>query len=122
MSCNPIDTITSLLDCKPSGKNQYKALCPCHNEKTPSLGIKELPDGKVIMHCFGCGASGIDVAHALGLNASDLFPNDKGITRTGTRQADLNTIKNFKAKHDRGQKLDPLEINQFEAAITRVQA
>jgi len=117
----PIDTITSLLDCKPTGRGRYKALCPVHNEKTPSLQVTEGSDGKVLLYCFGCGASGIDIAHALGLNASDLFPSDNGTSRTGTRQADLNLIKNMKAKHDRGQTLDPIEVNQFEAAIMRVQ-
>ena len=32
-----------------------KALCPFHNEKTPSFGID---DDRGLYHCFGCGASG----------------------------------------------------------------
>jgi len=31
------------------------ASCPCHADKTPSLKIKDGPDGDVILHCFaGC--------------------------------------------------------------------
>ena len=31
------------------------ACCPCHTDKTPSLKIKDGPDGDVILHCFaGC--------------------------------------------------------------------
>ena len=31
------------------------ACCPCHADKTPSLKIKDGPDGDVILHCFaGC--------------------------------------------------------------------
>ena len=52
---------------------QYKALCPVHNEKTPSLSIKEASNGDVIAYCFGCGATGIDVVSALGLEKSELF-------------------------------------------------
>ncbi len=32
-----------------------KALCPFHNEKTPSFGID---DDRGLYHCFGCGVSG----------------------------------------------------------------
>lgn len=52
---------------------QYKALCPVHNEKTPSLSIKEASNGDVVAYCFGCGANGIEVVSALGLEQSELF-------------------------------------------------
>ena len=32
-----------------------KALCPFHNEKTPSFSID---DDRGLYHCFGCGVSG----------------------------------------------------------------
>ena len=53
----------------------YKALCPCHSEKTPSLTISE-KDNKIIAHCFGCGASGVDVVNSLGMDIDELF-NEK---------------------------------------------
>ncbi len=49
-----VEFIKGYLDVKPSGKN-YKALCPFHNEKTPSFVIS--PD-RQIWHCFGCGEGG----------------------------------------------------------------
>jgi protein tyrosine phosphatase len=48
------------------------ACCPAHNDKNPSLSIKETKDGDVLLHCFaGCGVD--DVVAALGLEMSDLF-------------------------------------------------
>ena len=35
--------------------NSYKALCPFHNEKTPSFTINQ---EKNTFNCFGCGKSG----------------------------------------------------------------
>lgn len=48
------ELIGSYTPLKRAGKN-YKALCPFHNEKTPSFVVT--PD-KQIFHCFGCGAGG----------------------------------------------------------------
>jgi DNA primase len=39
----------------PAGPLRYKALCPFHNEKTPSFVIS---DERKQYHCFGCGAHG----------------------------------------------------------------
>ncbi|MBI3335853.1 MAG: DNA primase [Candidatus Portnoybacteria bacterium] len=46
--------ISEYIQAKPAGSN-YKALCPFHNEKTPSFMISE---SKQILRCFGCGKSG----------------------------------------------------------------
>lgn len=51
---NIVDVISSYITVDRSGKN-YKALCPFHNEKTPSFIISE---DKQLYHCFGCGAAG----------------------------------------------------------------
>ena len=46
--------IGSHIELKKKGAN-YSALCPFHNEKTPSFTINT---NKQFYHCFGCGASG----------------------------------------------------------------
>ena len=49
-----VAVISRYIPLKKLGRN-YKALCPFHNEKTPSFIVS--PD-KQIYHCFGCGAEG----------------------------------------------------------------
>ncbi|MGK7312172.1 MAG: DNA primase [Candidatus Longimicrobiales bacterium M2_2A_002] len=49
-----VEVIGEHVDLKRSGK-EFKALCPFHNEKTPSFYV--VP-GKGFYKCFGCGESG----------------------------------------------------------------
>jgi len=49
-----LDVVKDYLKVEKSS-SQYKAVCPFHNEKTPSFFIT--PD-KNVFHCFGCGESG----------------------------------------------------------------
>ena len=52
---------------------RYTALCPAHDDKSPSLSITETQDGKVLIHCHaGCSAG--DIVEAVGLELKDLFP------------------------------------------------
>jgi len=49
-----IEVLSDYIELKKSGQN-YKATCPFHSEKTPSLMVSP---AKQIFHCFGCGAGG----------------------------------------------------------------
>jgi len=49
-----IDVISGYVQLKKSGDN-YSALCPFHNERTPSFMVSE---SKQIFKCFGCGVGG----------------------------------------------------------------
>ncbi len=51
---NILDIVQAYIQVQKAGNN-YRALCPFHNEKTPSLFIS--PD-KQVWHCFGCGKGG----------------------------------------------------------------
>ncbi|NPA58112.1 MAG: DNA primase [Aquificae bacterium] len=51
---NVYDVVSEYLNLQRTGSN-YKALCPFHNEKTPSFIVSPQ---KNIFKCFGCGKSG----------------------------------------------------------------
>lgn len=51
---NLVEFLRNYIDLTPTGRN-FKALCPFHQEKTPSFFVS--PDKK-IWHCFGCGLGG----------------------------------------------------------------
>jgi DNA primase len=53
-SVDLVDLLDSYLDMKKTGA-AYKALCPFHDEKSPSFVIQQGDDH---YHCFGCGAHG----------------------------------------------------------------
>ncbi len=53
--CNIVDIIGSYIPLKKAGSGIWKALCPFHQEKTPSFSISEQSQN---YHCFGCGKGG----------------------------------------------------------------
>lgn len=58
---------------KVKGRNgSWTACCPAHDDKSPSLAIRE-EGGKVLLHCFG-GCEVSAVVGALGMDMTDLFP------------------------------------------------
>lgn len=72
----PIDTVISRLDkVKANGAGKWLACCPAHDDKTPSLSIKEGEDGTVLLKCWaGCTAA--EITGAIGLDLRDLFPGE----------------------------------------------
>ena len=58
---------------KQAGVRQWKACCAGHNDKDPSLSIREADDGKVLLHCWA-GCTTAEITAAIGLELRDLFP------------------------------------------------
>ncbi|WP_396189630.1 hypothetical protein [Flavobacterium sp.] len=59
---------------KKTGLGRWIASCPTRTDKTPSLSIRETPDGTVLIHDFG-GATPSEVLDAIGMEMTDLFPH-----------------------------------------------
>lgn len=68
------DSLLSMLDgVKRTGQGKWLAKCPSHEDRTASLSIRELDDGRVLVHCFaGCDVH--EVVGSVGLRIDDLFP------------------------------------------------
>ncbi len=65
--------IDRLSGVKQTGANRWIARCPSHDDHSPSLSIRELEDGRILIHDFG-GCSAADVLATVGLQMTDLFP------------------------------------------------
>lgn len=82
-----LDKVLSCLDkVKPAGANKWKACCPAHDDKSPSLAITETSSGVVLLKCFsGCTAA--EIVTAVGLELRDLFPGEKKERRGPSKKA-----------------------------------
>lgn len=67
-----------------SGPGRWLARCPAHDDKSPSLSVREADDGRTLLTCFaGCDAGA--VAGAVGFTLRDLFPQGSPIAARGVR-------------------------------------
>jgi len=101
-----IENILSRLE-KVKGRNgAYTACCPAHTDKSPSLAIRELDDGRILMKCFAdCSVQ--DILGAIGMDMNDLFPNVN---------KDLPSVKR------KYYATDLLRVIEFEAWVVSVAA
>jgi len=70
----PIDLVLGgLSGVRQRQPGQWSARCPGHDDRGPSLSVRETSDKAVLLHCFA-GCTVHDITAALGLNMADLFP------------------------------------------------
>jgi hypothetical protein len=101
-----IENILSRLE-KVKGRNgAYTACCPAHSDKSPSLAIRELDDGRILLKCFAdCSVQ--DILGAIGMEIGDLFPD---------------TNKNLPPVKRKYYASDLLRVIEFEAWVVSVVA
>jgi hypothetical protein len=73
-----IDKVLDRLDgVKRTREHRWVAKCPAHLDKSPSLSIREMEDGRILVYDFG-GCPAGDVLAAIGLRMADLFDKPIG--------------------------------------------
>lgn len=70
---NAEDFLHGLKKVRRSSPGEWVACCPAHNDKSPSLAVKQADDGRILIHCFA-GCSVQEVVAARGVDLGDLFP------------------------------------------------
>lgn len=79
-----MNAVTKLLDrlerVRPTGPGRWLACCPAHEDGSPSLSIREMEDGRVLLNDFG-GCETQEILDALGLSFSDLF--ERSLSKSG---------------------------------------
>lgn len=120
-----IEQILDRLDhCSSTGNDQWHALCPGHDDRSPSLSIKAKSDGRVLIHCHaGCGA--IDILNAIGLDFNALYPPDDHYPahrrkRSGPNFNEL-LIATGRAAIRAGKYLTPSEKQEMRSAYLALQ-
>lgn len=85
---NAADTLLArLVRVKSTGPDAWIASCPAHEDKRPSLSIRQVDD-RTLIHCWaGCGAG--DVVAAVGLELRDLFDRRHKDTYVAPRRPPL---------------------------------
>lgn len=70
---------------KKTGPGKWMASCPTREDRSPSLAIRELDDGTVLLHDFG-GDDVEAILGAVGLSFDDLYPDKPGHFAKPTRR------------------------------------
>lgn len=84
---SPVDKLLERLDrVKRTGPGRWMASCPTREDRHPSLAIRELDDGRVLLHDFG-GDDVASIVAAVGLDLTDLFPAQPGQFASKVRRA-----------------------------------
>lgn len=95
--------LNKLTKVKRTGDGKYMACCSAHADKTASLTISELNDGRVLLNCFA-GCDPYSILQSVGLDWSDVMP-DNAIGH------------NIRAESKILYPTEALEIVKFEAQI-----
>lgn len=128
----PADNLLQRLDkVRPMGPGKWLACCPAHDDRSPSLSIRETDDGRLLVNCFAsCPAD--DVVAAVGLTLADLYPASPRAPGPGLAawkrrrlldaiEAERLVLLVARADLKAGQELCPADAERVELARSRIQ-
>lgn len=119
-----------------TGNGRFLARCPAHDDKSPSLSIRESDDGRVLLHCFG-GCEASDVLAATGLEFINLIPDHlrRGRTEAAPNRygipchdilkalfGDATLVRVAAGMVADGHQLTPKDLDDLSKAIERMDA
>jgi hypothetical protein len=126
-----IDSIISKLEKVKGGRGRWTACCPHHEDKSPSLAIRQVEDGRILLHCFG-GCSVEEVVGSMGMTVNDLFPPRETGPKLAVKPAFyandlLRIIKSettivalLASDIARGKQISELDLNRAKLASERI--
>jgi len=107
------DLISEYLTIKPAGSGSFKALCPFHNEKTPSFHISR---DKQIWHCFGCAKGGDLFAFMMEMEGMDFLGALRFLGKKAGVEVDLRPKKG-QGEHDKLRELHVLATTFYQTVL-----
>ena len=102
----------------------YVACCPVHDDRNPSMRIKDVGD-KILAYCFSCQAKGPDIIKALGLPMELIFkdnPQDfdrKAYKLNKTEVEDKIFISIFEKAKAEGERVKATDVQRYRLAKSR---
>ena len=109
---------------RPIGRDQWMGCCPVHQDKTPSMKIKDVGN-KILIYCHGCGAKGPEVMKALGMPLSWIFGGQelqRGQAEYKLEKTQLDDkvfIAVFEAAQQRGEAYTHADYVRYKLAKSR---
>tara|TARA_R110000868_G_scaffold411073_1_gene701704 strand:+ start:293 stop:700 length:408 start_codon:yes stop_codon:yes gene_type:complete len=65
--------VSRLKKVRRTSDQSWTACCPAHEDKSPSMAVREMPDGRILIHCFAeCAIE--NILAAVGMTFKDIMP------------------------------------------------
>jgi hypothetical protein len=98
----------------------WLARCPAHDDRTPSLSIRETTDGRVLLHCFA-GCSFPEIARALHVrtSADSHEPRRQGIEAHEIGATYRHFLRRARERRPRWERHLPLRASERQWARTK---